>query len=101
MYLALAELHLFQLPGLLILGESCFKAPKALLEEIFYHCLFIFANFVQKVNFELSQFQKMGVAAAEFHLVQLPVLPVLRESCFKAPQVLLDKSFYHLNVQFC
>ena len=44
--------------------------------------MFIFANFVQKVNFEESHFV-------------LGSLRVLGESCFKATKASLDSYFYH------
>ena len=57
--------------------------------------MFIFANFVEKVDFEPSQFQRMGVALAEFHLFELSLCRVLGESCFKGLKVVLDKYFYN------
>ena len=43
----------------------------------------------------------MGMVLTEFYLFKLPLLPVLGESCFKAPKVTLDEYFYHWNVYFC
>ena len=57
---AIAEFHLFQL---LLLQTSYFKGLQVLLDDYFYHRN---ANFVQKVNFERSQFEKMGVALTVF-----------------------------------
>ena len=51
--------------------------------------MFIFDNFVQKVNSERSQFQKTAVALTEVYSFKFSSLPVLGESCFKAPKVLL------------
>ena len=44
--------------------------------------IFIFANFVQKVNFDQLQFQKLGVALSKFVLFELSFLRLLGESCF-------------------
>ena len=43
--------------------------------------MFIFANFIQKINFERSQFQMVAVALPEFYLFVLSLLRVLGESC--------------------
>ena len=58
---------------------------------------FIFAKFVQKVNFELN----MGVALSKFFWIVLISLRVLRESCFKVRKAWLDEDFNHWNVYFC
>lgn len=57
--------------------------------------MFIFANFVEKVDFEPSQSQRMGVALAEFYLFELSLCRVLGESCFKGLKVVLEKYFYN------
>ena len=44
--------------------------------------MFIFANFVQKVDFDWLQFQKVGVALSKFVLFELPFLRLLGQSCF-------------------
>ena len=54
-----------------------------------------FANFVQKVNFEESHFQNVGVRLPELLLFVLGSLRVLGESCFKATKASLDSYFYH------
>ena len=59
--------------------------------------MFIFANFVQKSNFERSQVQKIGVALTQFYLFVLSLLRVLEESCFKAPKVPLDNFIWTAN----
>ena len=56
--------------------------------------MFIFANFKQNFDFVQSQFQRIGAALTEFCLFKVPLLPVLAESCFKAPKVTLHKNFY-------
>ena len=43
------------------------------------------------MEFDWSQFWGMGVALTEFYLFNFYSLPVLRESCFKAPKITLDK----------
>ena len=48
--------------------------------------MFIFANFEQKVTFEGSHFEKMGVEFYEFLWFVLVPLRILGESCFKAPR---------------
>ena len=55
----------------------------------------MFINFVQKFEFERSQFQEVGMALTEFYLFELSLFQVLGESCFKAPKVPLDECFYH------
>ena len=57
--------------------------------------MFIFANFVQSVNFKLSYFKKVGAAFSEFYLFILSLLRVLGGSSFKALQVPLDEYIYH------
>ena len=57
--------------------------------------MFIFANFVQKVNFEELHFQNVGVRLPELLLFVLGSLRVLGESCFKATKASLDSYFYH------
>ena len=52
--------------------------------------MFIFALFIQKIDFKQSQFQKVGVAPAEY-LFQLSLLEVVGESSFKSTKVLLDE----------
>ena len=63
--------------------------------------MFLFTNFVQKVNFKRSQFGKMGVALSKFLWFVLGSFRVLGESCFKAPKAPLDEYFYHWNDYFC
>ena len=47
--------------------ESCFKASKVALDEYFYRqYVQFFSNFVQKIGFEWSQFQKIGVSLCQF-----------------------------------
>ena len=60
-----------------------------------------FANFLQKIDFEQSQFQKVSVALAEFYWFELPSLQVLGENCFRARKGSLNEYFYHWNVHFC
>lgn len=69
--------------------------------NIFTIEIFIFANFVQKIEFKQCQFQKMSVKIAEFSLFGLRSLRLLGENCLKAPKVPLNKYFYHWNVHFC
>ena len=76
-----------------MLGESCFKVPKALLDEYFYHWNVYF--FELKIDFKSSQFWSVGVASTEFHLFKLSLLPVLGKTCFKAPKVTLNECIYH------
>ena len=57
--------------------------------------MFIFANFVQNIDFERSQFQKIDVELSQNFLFELPFLRVLGERCFKTPKVPLDEYFYH------
>ena len=51
--------------------------------NIFRIKIFIFAIFVQKGDFEHSQFQRMGVTLIEFYLFKFYSLPVLGGSCLK------------------
>ena len=44
--------------------------------------MFIFGNFVQKVDSDWLQFQKVGVALPKFVLFELPFLRLLGQSCF-------------------
>ena len=57
--------------------------------------IFIFAIFLQQIDLEQSQFQKMGVALTEFFLIQIVFNTGIKESGCKAPKVKLDKYFYH------
>ena len=47
----LCEFYLFVVPSFGVLGESCSKTSKVPLDKCFYHWMFIFANFVQKIAF--------------------------------------------------
>ena len=69
--MALSKFYLFVVMSFGVLGESCSKAPEVRLGKCFYHWMFIFANFVQKIGFEQSQLQGVGVAVAEFYLFEL------------------------------
>ena len=60
--------------------------------------MFIFATFVQNVNFWRSQFKKVGMAFSEFYLSVLGPLQVLRERCFKALKVPLSESFFTIEM---
>ena len=62
--------------------------------------MFIFAIFVQKIDFDWSQFRRMGVTLTEFYWFKFSSLPVLEESCFPARKVTLDEYFYHWNDHF-
>ena len=53
--------------------------------------MFKFANFVQKIDFGRSRFQKLVVALSEIYLLELSQLWLLRESYFKAPKLPVDE----------
>ena len=57
--------------------------------------MFIFANFVQKVNFEESHLRNVGERLPELLLFVLGSLRVFGESCLKATKASLDSYFYH------
>lgn len=61
----------------------------------------IFANFVQKVNFQRSQFKEVGMTFSEVLSFVLGSLRALGKSCFKAPKASLEEYFYHWNIYFC
>lgn len=68
--MALSEFYLIELPLLLVLRETCFKAMRIQLDNYFLTVeILIFAIFAQKVNFERSQFLRMGMALSEFYLL--------------------------------
>ena len=69
--------------------------------DIFTIEVFIFVNFVQKINFVLSQFQKLVVAVPEFSLFAFSSLHLLEESFFKPLKVPAYEDFYQFNVYFC
>ena len=50
-------------------------------------------NFQQNVDFERSQFKRMGVALTEFNLFRQRSLPVLAEGCFKSLKFTFDEYF--------
>ena len=62
--------------------------------------MFIFANFVQKVNIQRSQFEKVNVSLSEFLRFILGSLLELGKSCLKIPKAPLDEYFYHWNILF-
>lgn len=77
------------------------KFQKFCWANIFTIAMFIFANFVQKNNFGLSHFQKVGITLPEFYLfVLLPLLRISKGSCVKAPNVPICKYFCLSNVHF-
>ena len=65
------KFFLFVLSSLRVFGESRFKGPKVPLDEFFYHWNVQFANFARKINFEWSQFQKVGVTPYFYWLFSL------------------------------
>ena len=67
-----------------VLWESCFKAQKPHLTYIFTIKSFIFANFVQKIDFEQLHLQKLDAVLAGFYF-ELCALRLLGESFSKAP----------------
>ena len=69
--------------------------------DIFTIEAFVFANFVQKINFVLSQFQKLVVVVPEFSLFAISSLRLLEESLFKPLKVPVYEAFYQFNVYFC
>ena len=58
------------------------KIQKIRLTNIFTIETFIFANFVQKVDFDRSHLQNVGVALAEFHLSELSSYAGIRGKLF-------------------
>ena len=62
--------------------------------------MFILAIFVQKVDFEGSQFQREEITLSKFYLFVAMSFRVLGESCSKAPEVRLGKCFYHWMFTF-
>ena len=67
------------------------KLQKARWTNIFTIEMFIFAEFVNKINFERIQSQRVGVALAKLFLFKLSSLRVLENSCFKARKVPWDE----------
>ena len=61
--------------------------------NIFTIKMFIFANYVQKINFEGTRLRMLGVSLTQSYLFVMSLLWVLRECCFRAPKILLDKYF--------
>ena len=61
--------------------------------NIFTIKMFVFANYVQKINFEGTQLRMLGVSLTQSYLFVMSLLRVLRECCFRAPKILLDKYF--------
>ena len=58
-------------------GKVVLKLQKFPWTNIFTIEMFIFASFVQNIDFEGSQFQRVGIALAEFRLFQLSSLQAL------------------------
>ena len=63
--------------------------------------MFIFVNFVQKVDFEQSQLENVGVAFPVFYSSEFSSLRIFGGSCVKAPKVPLDAYFHQCNALFC
>ena len=61
--------------------------------NIFTIKMFVFANYVQKINFEGTRLRMLGVSLSQSYLFVMSLLWVLRECCFRAPKILLDKYF--------
>ena len=99
--LALAEFYLFEFSSLRVLEESCFKTSKVPLHEYLTIEFFIFASFVQKVDFELSQFQKVSVALADFLFFCCVYCGYKGKVVLKLQKLLLSKRFYDWNVDLC
>ena len=62
--------------------------------------MFIFANFLQKVNFERSQFQRVAIALAKFYLFELPLLRVLGETCLQSSRSSVRRMLLPLKYSF-
>ena len=62
--------------SLFVLEYSCFKTPKILLTNIFIIKMLISANFVQKKDFQWSQFWKLYGEVPKFYLFMLSLLRV-------------------------
>ena len=62
--------------------------------------MFIFANFLQTIDLEQSNSQRLGMTLPEFCLFESLALPKLGESWFKVPKIFLDEHFCHLNIHF-
>ena len=87
---ALTKSYLFELSLLRVSGEVFLKLKK-------FHWINIFntemVKFVQKVDFQQSQFQRVGAALVKVFLFELILLRVSK--FFKASRVPLDEYFYH------
>ena len=90
MDVALTKSYLFELSLLRVSGEVFLKLKK-------FHWINIFntemVKFVQKVDFQQSQFQRVGAALVKVFLFELILLRVSK--FFKASRVPLDEYFYH------
>ena len=64
--MTIPEFYIFVLSSLRVLGENYSNTPDVHWTYIFTFEIFIFGNFIQKINFEWSQFQKVGVALPVF-----------------------------------
>ena len=89
--MVLSEFYLVALSSLQVLGESCWT--NAVTIE-----MFIFAIFELKIDFEQSQFRRIGVAFTQFYLFELSSLHILGESCFEAP-FSIDMFTFAISVQ--
>ena len=94
------EFYSFELFSFWVLKKVVLKLQKFCWRNIFIIEMFIFGNFVQKVDFEPSHLQKLRVVLAEFYLFELPSLWLLRQSCFKTPKFVLYECLYHWNIHF-
>ena len=59
--------------------------------------MFIFGNFVQKFEFEWSQFQKVKLALPEFHFV---FFHCEKKSCFQSSKSCVGRTFWPLRCSF-
>lgn len=71
-------------------GKFVLKLEKLRWMHIFTIEMFFFAISVQKIEFEQAQFRRLDVALTEFYLFELFSYPILGESSFESPKVLLN-----------
>ena len=60
--------------------------------------MFIFTNFIQTIDFERSQFQRMGVELTEFYLFEMSSLrAVIKGKSFQSSKSSIERIFLSLK----
>lgn len=82
----LVDVYLLNLSPFCVLGESCFKGPKVLLEEYFYNWNVHYLLFCTKIRLWANIVSDHGRLAHWILFIWIAFIAFIRERYFKAPK---------------